>query len=87
MHLGMTKCHIPFSGHCDLDLNLCPSFKNFCVMDISLIFFEVGIPNLVCIFILGWQSVTYHFWVTVPLSSDLVLIIIVSGAYLLYYLR
>ena len=50
-------------------------------------FFEVGIPNLVCICILGWRSVTYHFWVTVTLTPDLVLIIIVSGAYDLYYLR
>ena len=22
MHLGMGKCHLPFSGHCDLDLVL-----------------------------------------------------------------
>ena len=34
---------------------------------------------------LGWGSVTYHFRATVTLISDLVLIIIVSGAYLLYY--
>ena len=27
----------------------------------------------------------YHFWVTVTLTSDLVLITFVSGAYLLYY--
>ena len=38
---------------------------------------------------LGIQSVTYHFRVTVnlELTSDLVLIIVVSGAYLLNYLR
>ena len=54
---------------------------------ISPIFFEVGIPNLMCGCILGWRSVGYHFWVTVTLTSDLVLRIIVSGAYLLYYLR
>ena len=59
MHLGMTECHIPFLGHCHIDL--WPSFKNYCVQSISLIFFEVGIPNLVCICILGWRSVTYHF--------------------------
>ena len=35
-------------------------------------FFEVGIPNLVCICILGWRSLTYRFWVTVTLTSDLV---------------
>ena len=44
-------------------------------------------PNLVCICILGWRSVAYHFRVTVTLTSDLVFRIIVSGAYLLYYLR
>ena len=44
------------------------------------IFFEVGIPNLVCVCILGWLSVAYHFWVTVTLISDLVFRIIVSGA-------
>ena len=54
---------------------------------ISPIFFEVGIPNLICGCILGWRSVAYHFWVTVTLTSDLVFRIIVSGAYLLYYLR
>ena len=73
------------SGLCDLDL--WPSFKNFCVPSISLIFFEVGIPNLVCICIFGWWSLTYYFLATVTLTSDLVLIIILSGAYLLYYLR
>ena len=54
---------------------------------ISPRFFEVGIPNLVCGYILGWWSVAYHFRVTVTLTSDLVFRIIVSGAYLLYYLR
>ena len=45
---------------------------------ISPIFFEVGIPNLVCGCILGWRSVAYHFWVTVTLTlaSDLVFIVI-----------
>ena len=49
---------------------------------ISPIFFEVGIPNLMCGCILGWQSVAYHFWITVTLTSDLVFRKIVSGAYL-----
>ena len=59
------------------------------VRSISPIFFEVGIPNLVCECILGWRSVAYHFRVTVTLTltSDLVFWITVSGAYLLYYLR
>ena len=63
--------------------------SRFRVRSISPLFFEVGIPNLVCGYILGWWSVAYHFRVTVTLTltSDLVFIIIVSGAYLLYYLR
>ena len=61
--------------------------SRFHVRSISPIFFEVGIPNLVCGYILGWRSVAYHFRVTVTLTSDLVFRIIVSGAYLLYYLR
>ena len=65
--------------------SVCPS--RFRVRSISPLFFEVGIPNLVCGYILGWGSVAYHFRVTVTLTSDLVLRIIVSGAYLLYYLR
>ena len=63
--------------------------SRFRVRSISPIFFEVGIPNLVCGYVLGWRSVAYHFRVTVTLTltSDLVFRIIVSGAYLLYYLR
>ena len=47
--------------------------SRFRVRSISPIFFEVGIPNLVCGYILGWRSVAYHFWVTVTLTltSDL----------------
>ena len=71
--------------------SVCPSVRpsRFRVRSISPIFFEVGIPNLVCGYILGWRSVAYHFRVTVTLTltSDLVFRIIVSGAYLLYYLR
>ena len=43
--------------------------RNWCI---SPIFFEIGIPNLVCKCILGCLSVTNHFWVTVTLTSDLV---------------
>ena len=85
MHLRMTECHLSFSGHCDLDLR--PSFKNYCVRSLSPIFFEVGIPNLVCGYIFGWWSVAYHFWVSVTMTSTLVFRIIISGAYLIYYLR
>ena len=45
------------------------------------IFFELGIPNLVCGFILGQQSVMYQFC-DLDISR-----IILSGAYLVYYLR
>ena len=79
----MTECHISFSGHCDLDLR--PSFKNYCVWSLSPEFFEVGIPNLVCGCILGWQSVAYRFQVILTLTSDLVFRIIVSGAYLILF--
>ena len=37
IHLGMAECRVPFSGHCDLDLDLWPSFKNNRVRSISLI--------------------------------------------------
>ena len=71
MHLLMAECHILFSSHCDLEL--WPSFNNCCVQSIiSLIYFEVGISNLLCGCTLGWQSVTYHFKVTATLNSDLV---------------
>ena len=55
-----------------------------------LISFEVGIPNLLCGCILGWQSVMHQSKVTLTLTltSDLVSIIsIVSGACFLYSLR
>ena len=77
--------HIPFWVTLTLTSDLV--LRIFCVRSISLIFFEVGIPNLECICILGWWSLTYYFLATVTLTSDLVLIIIVSGAYLLNYLR
>ena len=52
---------------------------------ISPIFFQVGIPNLVCVCIFGWRSVVYHLQVTVTLTPDLVSRnCIESGAYLLY---
>ena len=64
----------------------------------SLIFFEVGIPNLVCKCILDGnlvcechlelRIVLFNFPVTVTLTSDLVSrICIKSGAKLLYSLR
>ena len=58
--------------------------SRFRVRSISPIFFEVGISNLVCGYILGWRSVAYHFQVTatLTLTSDLVFRIIVSGTYL-----
>ena len=52
-------------------MSVCPSVP-LRVRCISPIFFEVGFPNLMCGCILGWQSVAYHFRVTVTLTSDLV---------------
>ena len=54
-----------------------------------LLYFEMGISNLLCGCILGWWSVVYHIRVIMPLNltSDLVFRIIIVGAYLLYYLR
>ena len=37
---------------------------------ISPIIFEIGIPNLVCGYILGWRSVAYHFRVTVNVKIN-----------------
>ena len=76
-----------FGRHIVIALSVRPS--RFRVRSISPIFFEVGIPNLVCGYILGWGSVAYHYRVTVTLTltSDLLFRIIMSGAYLLYYLR
>ena len=81
----MVQCLVPFTGHCDLDL--WPSFKKNHVQSISLILLKVGIPNLVGRCNFGWWSVTYYFWVTLTLTSDLVFRIIVSRKYLLYHLR
>ena len=63
----IVECCVPFTGHCDIDL--CPSFKNNPVPSISLILLKVGIPNLVCVCNFGWPSVTYHFQVTLTLTS------------------
>ena len=46
------------------------------------ILFELGIPNLVCGCIFGWQSVMCQFC-----DLDLISTIIVSGAYLIFILR
>ena len=55
----MPECHKPFLGHCDLDL--WPSFKNYCVQSIFPILFDVGIPNLGWWFLFGWRSGANHF--------------------------
>ena len=52
----MTKCRIPFWGHCDLDLVF-----RIIVSRAYALLFELGIPNLVCGCILGWQSAMYQF--------------------------
>ena len=78
-----------FGRHIVIALSVRPSVRpsRFRVPSISPIFLKVGIPNLVCGYILGWRSVAYHFRVTVTLTltSDLVFRIIVSGAYLILF--
>ena len=76
--------HIPFWVTVTLTSDL---VLRIFVFGAYLLFFEVGIPNLECICILGWWSLTFYFLAIVTLTSDLVLIIIVSGAYLLYSFR
>ena len=49
--------------------------------------FEVGIPNSICGYTLGSQSVAYYYWVIVTLTSGLNSRKNESEAYLLYYLR
>ena len=49
----------------------CVRPSRFRVQSISPIFFEVGIPNLVCGCILGWRSVAYHFLGHCDLDLDL----------------
>ena len=63
-------------------------FFNSYIWSISLLLFEVRVPNLVCECILEWQIVPFHFPVSVTLTSDLVSrICIESSASLLYSLR
>ena len=77
MHLGMTSvAHHPWVP---VTLTFASDLisRNCFESDISPILFEVGIPNLVWKCILGWWSVTYHIRVTVTLTFDLVLRILV----------
>ena len=76
----MGECHIPFLGHLDLWLSL----QNNRVQNISLILFEMGIPNL--LYVTSLEADLSHIFRSVILTHDLVSRIIVSGAYLLYYL-
>ena len=57
-------------------------FKIIMFGEFFFVLFELGIPNLMCICILGWQSVMYQFC-----DLDLFAGIIVSAAYLIYYLK
>ena len=69
MHLWKVICHILFWGHCDLDI--WPRLQNYRVWSIYPVLFEVGIPNLVCGFILGLWSGAYHFRSLCPLKLTL----------------
>ena len=52
MHLWMAICHGPSQGPCDLVSRIIVS---------GAYIIEVGIPNLVCGFLLGWRSGAYQF--------------------------
>ena len=78
MHLGMADCPVPFGVTVILTSDL---VSRICI---TSIFFEVGIPNLVCGCFLGWPSVAYHFWVTVTFTAYLVFRIIMFRAFFLY---
>ena len=47
-------------------------FRIIIFWSITLLLFEVGIPNLECECILEWWIVPFHFLVIVTLTSDLV---------------
>ena len=85
MHLGKAKCRVQFSGHCDLDLVICPHFCSNRIWSTPPTLFEVGFQNFVWGCILG--SFSFHFDGTVTLTLDLIWSITVSGAYILHYLR
>ena len=46
MHLGMVECHVPYSSHFDIDLDLVLSIL-VSGASTSLTFIKVGIPNFV----------------------------------------
>ena len=71
--------------HFGVTVTLTTDLYNNPVRIISPILFELKIPNLVLGCILGWQSVMYQ--VLDLCDLDLFTRIIVSGAYLLFYLR
>ena len=74
MHLWMMICRLPFLDHYDFDL--WPSFLEYsCPLGLESSTqplshcapsFEVGIPYLVCGFILGWQNRASHFGLPLP---------------------
>ena len=71
----MTECHKPFSGHLDL-------FCRIIVSRTYLLYYLRWESQICCIgYIFGCWCVTYHFYVTVILTYDLVSRITVSGAY------
>ena len=67
----MVECRAPFTGHCDLDQVL----RIIVILNI-----ESRNPKV------GVRTVTYHFRVTLTLTSDIFCRIIVSRTYLLNYL-
>ena len=76
MHLGMANRPVSFGVTVILTSDL---VSRICI---TSIFFEVGLPNLVCGCFLGWPSAAYHLLVTVALTSEVVFRIIMFRAFL-----
>ena len=82
MHLGMGGV----TNHFRLTVTLTSDLVLIIIVSGAyLIFFEIGIPILVCECNLGWWSFLYHLLVTMTLTSDLVCRIIMSRTSLILF--
>ena len=88
VHPAMAECWKTILRHCDLDSDLVSRILVSGAYLLHYLRLESKIWVYWCI--LGWRSVSYHFWATVIMlafTSDHVSRIIMPGAYLLYYMR
>ena len=73
MHLGMPECHRPFFGHCDLDL--WPSFQELLCPEHIFYIIWCRNPNFGVVIPLGIAEWCIPFWVTLTLTSGLILVV------------